>query len=479
MNKSYLKLLLRQHRTVLIFLLLVEAACSLMPAVNSDTESGFIIGIIISILIAVVMPVMIFSYIHRKSSVDLYFALPVSRSQLLVTGILFCWLTAFICFAVSAVLVSVVGAAEGTGGVSIGSLLVRLAWSAFSLLVVILCVTFVDSIANNIFDGFVLVCAYALLPVALLMAALAFVNTMVAGDTLVFSYHLAGYLSPLYMCLEGIMSGASLRTAVIMLVFGIISCIGLRREFIERKAERAQQISNGFFAYPLIIHIYAVFSIAFLIFSFWGERYSGMYILLYLVLFAIYIIATAVYKRSVRISWKPVLIFAIMLACCTGFAYAGWNTQGFGLAQRYTLAGGDTLNYDYYNEIYIDDNEYFLDISLEVPSKGGVKETPAVKIMESVRQDAISAFYRTGNHSGSGNLNIYNTIDRGTNSSPLYGPSDYTDNTVNSHNYNILEGMKELSADDIKVLQDAGAEIQVTDIDGNEISVERFLEVYQ
>lgn len=476
MNKSYLKLLLKQHRAVLIFLLLMEATCSLMPAVNADIESGFIIGIMISILIAVVMPMMIFSYMHRKSSVDLYFALPVSRKQLLVTGILFSWITAFGCFAVSAVLVSVVGAAAGAADVSAGSLFIKLAWSAYSLLVVILCVIFVYSIANNIFDGFVLVCAYALLPVALLMPAVAFSNTMIAGDTLSFSYHLAGYLSPLFMCLEGIMSGASLRIAVLMLIFGIISCIGLRREFIERKAERAQQISNGFFAYPLIIHIYAVFSIAFLVFSFWGQNYTGMYFLFYLVLFAIYIIATAVYKRSVRLSWKPILTFAVMLACCVGFAFAGWNTQGFGLAQRYSLTEGDELNYDYYNVIYRNDEEYFLDISLEVPSKGGVKETPAVKIMESVRQDAISAFYKTGDHNGSGNLNIYNTVDRSSSRSPLYGPSDYVDNTVNSHNYNILDGMKELSADDIKVLQDAGAEIQLTDINGNEISLE---EMYQ
>lgn len=470
MNKSYLKYLGKQHRAALAFLLLVEAACSLMPTVNGEIESGFIVGMILSILIAVVMPMMIFSYIHRKSSVDLYFALPVSRRQLLVTGILFSWLTAFGCFAVSAVLVSVVGAAKGAAGVSAASLLVRLLWSAYSLLVVILCVAFVYAIANNIFDGFVLVCAYALLPVALLMPAVAFANTMIAGDTLALSFHLAGYLSPLYMCLEGIVNGVSLRITVIMLVFGLVSCIGLRREFIERKAERAQQISNGFFSYPLVIHVYAVMAIAFLVLSFWGERYSGMYILFYLILFAIYIIATAVYKRSIRISWKPVVIYAVMLACCTGFAYIGWNTQGFGLSQRYSLTEGDELVYDYYNTIYKNNKAYFVDITLTVPSKGSVKETPAVKIMESVRQDAIAAFYDKRDHDGSGNLCIYNTAHHSSRSS-AYGPSDDIDKTTNTHNYNILEGMKELSADDIKVLQDAGATIDVTDIDGNEVSV--------
>lgn len=481
MNKSYLNLLVRQHRTLLIFLLLVEAAFSMMPFINTSRdaeilqhagETGLTIGIVLSILIAAVMPMMLFSYIHRKSSVDLYFALPISRRQLLVTGILFCWLAAFGGFAVSSVVVF------AAGDLSVTYLLSRLLWAAYSLLAVILFVTFVYTIANNIFDGFVLVCAYSLLPVAILMAVNAFCAAMVAGNNLALSFRLAGYLSPSVLCLQGVMYSIHLRSAVILFVFGVISCIGLRHEFIKRKAERAQQISSGFLAYPLVIHLYALLSMAFLIFSFYREVYNGMYVLFFLVLFVIYIIATAVYKRTIRISWKPVLIFAVMLACCAGFASAGWHTQGFGLAQNYSVTEGDSLVYEYYYAVSKNDGMYSLNIRLIVPSKGGVKRTQAVRIMETLRQNAISDFYsRRDEYNGSGNLLIYNTTGTASAGSDTFEDEgdDLMTNSTNDHNYNLLEGTGILSADDIKVLQAAGATVEVSDDEGNDVSVADFL----
>lgn len=506
MNKAYLRMLLTQYLPALILLLLVTTMFALTPHLSPvySTEligeaqyycnEGTTLAMEISILIAVILPMMLFSYIHRKSSVDMYFALPVSRKKLLITGIFFAWMTAWGCFLVSSFVVYIRYAAL----LSPAGWFLKVLWAAVGLLVVTITVTLVYAFGNNLFDGLVLVCAYAAIPLAVLWALAAMFRALVAGDPDAIVGQIARCLSPLYLCYAGVAgsagvagnaseTGTAVLYLVILLIFGAVSCFGLKREFIDRKTERAGQISDGFFAYPLIIQVYLALTMMCIVFTFYhGEDY-GTAVVFLLILFVIFIIAMAVYRRRIRIRWQDILEFGIMFLCCLVLSLIGWKTEGFGLARGYSLTDGDTLVYEYYADVtresidtLADDNYDWekgltVRVSLMVPSDPSERKiaaAQAVELLESRRKDIITDFYHSPDdydpyQNTYASLLVFNA-ELGKKAGQLSDTGEI-DKRFDLYYYTIQGQKHVLTKEDLQTLQKAGAEISITDYNGNEV----------
>ena len=124
------------------------------------------------------VPVYLFSYIHRKSSVDMYFSLPVSRKEQLITNLLLTWLLSYGCFFAGTTLVWLLRA---RGVILIRTFVYLQLFSAFSIAVLTLFHTAVYTITNSVFDGVVMIGAYTLLPVIVELSLMSFLYSMIAG----------------------------------------------------------------------------------------------------------------------------------------------------------------------------------------------------------------------------------------------------------------------------------------------------------
>ena len=411
MNKKYMNYLIRNRKIALIFFFVIYLAMSLTPYIhgfagerNGLFNHSLMIATVMSVLLCFALPVLQFAYIQRKKSADLFLALPVSRKEQLHTNLLFCFLTVFGYFLVTTLLIFIL-----TGVTDFGGYLCAIGHNALLFAVLILINALFFLVANNTFDGIVMIAAYAILPSFLYLAYLFFMTNTVAGYTDVRAYN-SGIMmtSPLYMGfrnLSGLLYDSELAFhwtyEILLAVYGALAYTGLQYHFVKRKAERAEQISNEFFAYPFIIHIYMACVMIFLM-----ERNGFRDVLVfYILLFVIYIIATFVYKRKIQLDWKNVLIYAGAMALSILLSNAAWSTKGFGLALRNPVRTSDKIYYNYhvsadpkdlshqydYDETENDSVEVVFRLTVPKGKNGEYKD--AMDVLEQYRLRAVDRFY--------------------------------------------------------------------------------------
>ena len=168
MNKNYFKWLIKSRKVSLLFFILIYIGFQLIPFTSFDPAypkdtfiAGANIGCVLSILLTMAMPVYLFAYIHRKSSVDMYFSLPVSRKEQLITNLLLTWLLSYGCFFAGTTLIWLVHARDV---ILLRTFVSLQLFSAFSIAVLILFHSAVYALTNSVFDGVVMIGAYTVLP---------------------------------------------------------------------------------------------------------------------------------------------------------------------------------------------------------------------------------------------------------------------------------------------------------------------------
>ncbi len=421
MNKKYMNYLIRNRKIALIFFFVIYLAMSLTPYIHGFSRTGeelfngsLMIATVMSVMLCFALPVLQFAYIQRKKSADLFLALPVSRKEQLNTNLLFCFGTAFGYFLVTTLLILVL-----TGAADFGKYLCIAAHNALLFAVIILLNTLFFLIANNVFDGIVMIASYAFLPTFLYLAYLFFMTNTVAGYTEIRAYS-SGIMmtSPLYMGfrnLNGLMQETEMAFhwlyEILLAVYGALAYACLQFHFVKRKAERAEQISNEFFAYPFIIHIYMACVMIFLM-----ERNGIRDVLVfYILLFVIYIIATFVYKRKIQLDWKNVLIYACAMGLSILLAKVSWSTKGFGLARLNPVRTNDKIYYQYL--VIADPNDlskmYDYDSGgndsvevtflMEIPKGKSSEYKEEMDALEQYRLRAVDSFYTDdGQYNGDG-----------------------------------------------------------------------------
>lgn len=187
MSTKFMSYLIKNRKVALIFFFVIYLGIMLTPYLGGNAEYyasdgamtasqmslmqikgkfwtslGF--GIVMSMMLSYALPVLLFAYVHSKKSVDLYFALPVKRSEQLITNILFALAICFGYFFISSLIVYVF---FGIKAVSIGSYLLILL-SALVIFAIMLCInSLLFLVANNLFDGIVMIASYSGLAVVI------------------------------------------------------------------------------------------------------------------------------------------------------------------------------------------------------------------------------------------------------------------------------------------------------------------------
>ena len=447
MNKNYFKWLIKSRRISILFFLLISVAFQLIPITGYDPQrpdETFItcasVGNVLSVLLSAAVPVLLFSYIHRKSSVDMFLSLPVSRKEQLLTNILFTWLMAYGSFFLGTTIVWVTKTFQA---IPLRAWAFLQLYEAYSLLVLILVNTAIFVLANSIFDGIIMIGAYSVLPGIVGISVLIFMESMIAGRNLPprsFVSDIAVMLSPAGMLsanLECILypdyiqfTGFSRTYVILQFLYGMIATALLRHHFIKRKAERAGQISDDILSYPFIINIYLILILLDMAWTVVSGDWDGMGFF-YLLLFFIYIVASFVYKRSLRITWRPIAFFAFAAVASLCFAKAGWVTEGFGLSKLpFELFNERYLCYSYDAYVSLDDlgtmlksgenidrHEAKVEFTVTIPEEEKDRYGVIIEKLEDYRRQSISRFYSKDytDHSGYVTFRIYNkrNIDEG------------------------------------------------------------------
>jgi len=467
MSGKYLGYLVRSRRLLLIFFSALFLCLMVLPAAETPLYGmknpavpvrSLALGFGLCLAGSFLLPALMFSFVHRKSSADRWFCLPVSRRRILNTSLLAAFVGCLVLYALG----------EGLTALVSGSLLPAKIYLQFFLVTAVttaslLCInTLLYLLANNIFDGVIAMILYTLLPLALLAVLSNLCWMLIAGNTqdlsdlLPFVLWLSapgmGIWNAARLCHygQGLLNSASLKTLylILPLCWGALACLALQGQFVRRRAERAGQLSDGFFAYPFLIGTYTVLALLLLGAAVAGEKSLGL-CFFYLVFFAMFLCVMFVYKRRIRISGKSVIFYAaaavLTLAVCLG----GFATRGFGLADRYRTASQTTtysfsatvaasdLGQSYYNydgqdtTLLADGGSDPLSMdsvtvyaSAFLPTQGQTEEQQrAEEVFRQLRKSSIDGFYRRQKDDGFifGSLAVVNDQSASSGSSaPTY-----------------------------------------------------------
>ena len=428
MNKAYFRYLFRSHRSLILFFLVLYLCISLMWSAASGAEEGFgffasangAIGF--SVLLTWILPVLLFSFVHRRSSADMYLSLPISRRQQRITSIAFAFVISFGYY-----LITILAAwlLYGVGTVRLLNLALLIGYAAFAILTLLAVHSFIFLIANNWIDGIVLLAAYSF------FVLIAFITEGMVADNLIAGMEygnsqMVWLLSPLnavihnyeYLLARNGWIDAELRPLYLLasVIYLAAGWFGTKQEFDHRKSERAEMISDHPLAYPTVINLYAFTFL--LLFSSTLVRYRDPGILLfYVLLLGCYVGGTFLYQRKLAVSWKTILLFCGEALLSLVIMIAGWNTYGFRKAVDYSLSEGDTLVYDYFGNVYSNDlgkectdYDYSVSVSfvLNLPTADLEQNKAVLDVIEAHRIDRIHAYYARIEEDRRRSLNVRN-----------------------------------------------------------------------
>lgn len=367
-NKNYLKYLFKSKKIAWVFFLGMYMAICLPSfiSVNNDVAGNYSFALNCSVVLALAMtfilPVFLFSFVHKKRSCDVYFALPVKRSELLWTTVLFSFLITFGYFLITVIVATLITISHT--GVTLFELALFICFMSIGILSLLIIHSCIYLFANNMFDGIVMLVSYVALPVAFLLVVSTICDKL--QMTFIIRSLQMNYLSPLSTvlinaeCLIGKIEilkpvqylnsvtgdPFSFSQILVLIGYAAVAVLLLKVHFINRKNERAEQVSNELLSYPIIINVYLIcllLTLAFADSSVFGE----MIFILYAGLFFVYMTSLFVYKRKIKIYWKNAVYFIVVALVTIGFAQISYINKGFGIPYAYPVRSGETVTYSY------------------------------------------------------------------------------------------------------------------------------------
>lgn len=410
LSLDYLRFLFKKNKFLILFILFTNLIICMSKsdsyiAIDIKTYLSFIL----LLALTYILPCINFSYIHNKRAVDSYFALPISRSKTLISDLLFIILIIFVPYAIGQSINGILA-----DHISLNDTLYYLLVGLIAAVVLVIYNSLIYSLANNIFDGIVMIAAYNILPLAIYLVCFIFNSVYVAGySNMPLSF--TNYLSPVASCvclfLSKIFNDQYLYLLA-LIIYGFVSFIILYKTYVNRKCERAESISNELFAYPFIIYAFTslvIFGIS-SNFSLHQEFIDFLVenISLYLVTFVLFVIAHFVYKRKFYFNIKLPLYFLSVLVICMIFISAARNNKGFNIAYKYPEIDGNTqlkFNIDCYEDSQIlewfneelDKNidNLYINISADISYDSKINKATS-DIIDKYRKYMIDEFYQTG-----------------------------------------------------------------------------------
>ena len=452
MNKNLLKYLFKSKKTAITFIFVVFILVYSMIYTLIDIEKTYIValGVITAIayILSVVLVPITFGFVHNKKAVDSYFSLPISRKEQLITTQVFCDLVILIPVIVLTFVSLFINVFFGEN-VYVFSYLLYLVLMIIGIIVITMFNTATFLLANSTFDGIVMIFAYLLIPALLTIAIEVFASSYIYGFESLKSEKFMSLISIVYASIiglgqscEGMFYGEiEYRDIIFFLIciswHFVASIIILKNNFILRKVERAETISNRFASYPFIIYFY-IFTLLFIFIALNSESHLASYVISFVLIFICFEIANCVYKRKIKIEIKDICFFMLSVGVALLIGYVANKTNGFGIAYRYEK---NPINVTYEfstSNMDTDDNEldnliikkyptmfdYHVYGDVNIASKDMAKSKEVIDFFENKRIELIDKHYN--------DIKEYPTIER-------YGHLAVRNNRDEDKNGDIIE----------------------------------------
>ena len=312
------------------------------------------------------------------------------------------------------------------GNISVISFVLVLLVTIIGFLAILIFTTGTYLIANNIFDGVVVTLAYYFLPVVFFAVIGSYEVNMIPGlqnSTLALKAFNTSIIyclgRDLYFLLEqgSINNIEILKLIICALVYMGIGIVSIKYNFIERKSERAENISKNIFAYPMIITVYVVL-VLLMVSAYFNSMQKDellILILLYVVIFVIYSIATFIYQRKVEFKLSRIIVFLIVVVCSIAISKICWNTHFFSLGDNLEVSNYP-VRYQYY--------EYDSDVGFEITINNKDDLNEVTEILNKYRKQAIEDYYDLNDEYNRASL----IIDEGIDSNNQYKKEYYYGN---------------------------------------------------
>ena len=419
MNRKYFNFLLKDHKIAVLFFGVLFIGISLTSFINNDNRldslsTSLTISFILALMLTYALPILLLAFVHRKRSVDLYLSLPIKRSEQITTILLFAFCVTSVFYLGAGVLQIILSRA-----VYLGKVIRILLLGELSIAIMLIFNSLLYLIGNNLFDSVVIAGAYTVLPFLLLLSLSSFSYELLAGysggfDLIEDIYIL---LSPAAMLgynvlrLAGNINSTVVRMRMLYLILPVIvavlSIFGLKKEFVERKSERAEQLSDGIFAYPTIINAYAFLILLMFAAEVVTDGFKSM-IFFYLLLLFVYVVAMFIYRREIKFKLRSVIGYIISTVISLALAFAAWNTHFFSLADKYEVGTRRYLTYSYSitadpddlgksfqdnkEPIEVDSGAYIY-VEAQIPVKDRGQYEEQISIMNRHIDEAIDRYY--------------------------------------------------------------------------------------
>ncbi|MDO4500291.1 MAG: hypothetical protein Q4B60_03340 [Erysipelotrichaceae bacterium] len=456
MNKKYLKHLFKSNKVLSIFVIISQIAIyglSYFTMFGGKNDVRFVNanGLMLTILMGLtyILPVIIFSFVHNKKAVDTYFALPVTRKEILISNIIFMVAVIYLPFFILSMILGLIS------NIKIIYLLTILLVALVSGLSILIFNVGMLMIGNSLIDGVIIMIAYSFVPLMLQGLIVTVSNKIIYGfyeaifDITMYSSMLMSTVNVtngIYYLMKGVTFTISnseiigfITSCLIHLGLGIYS---IKKNFLERKVERAESISDKFFAYPFIIHLYAVALIFIVSFSVYGEptlsRVFKEAFIWYVLIWILYICAMFIYRRKLSIKLKSVVFIVVFSILSLLLVNITVKTEGFGLSYNYPRNPvNERIHYDRY--INYSDSDLYRKISIQPEADASLeiffdfdvtdrepKKAEMLEYFNLIRDESIKNYFN-GDDQYVGYLDVYVNYNEAY---PYSGSINYNYNNV-------------------------------------------------
>lgn len=296
-------------------------------------------------VLAAIIPNIVFKFLHKRNSCDLYFALPMNRKTLFSLQYILGLGMALIPLTLNVILVLVIILVRYAGLLGIDLLIyIMLVYILFFALYSIITLLIIK--CNNTLDAILATIGVIFLPMILLLTLRIFLNMQVNAIYVsvntsfqeVFDISiLFRYISPI-TCSKYFASYLDSRVVLSLseyilplcywFILGFVSLYFARKTFIQKKEEDVEQRTISLLIYPLMI---LIIMISLIIITFDMQMEMSDRITSTLVILVVYMISNFIWRRKIQFKIKELLMFGAIYGAVFGFTLAFQSTTGFGL----------------------------------------------------------------------------------------------------------------------------------------------------
>lgn len=355
LQPDYLKFLLKRNArymgimsaamVTLYPILVITAKILSRGEINNDVrEVGVFFNLFLLLFTSVMIPLQLLGYLNVKKNLDVYHALPIKRTELLLTTLLAALIVVAVPFAIGWISGGLITLTDSFTFVK----LFERGFAALMIAFAIVTVTvFTMMNTGTSLDAFLYSIALNFLPILAFGAYILFVQTILLGFDLGDLYKIIGIIFPFYALFESgfeipsrLWESGWLNGAYWLLIAAVITTIS-SMFYQRRKSEKAENPFTNKIFFPavsgLVISLFIVFLYC-VVYSMntmlsFASYYDPInFIFPFFFSLVLYLVMDAIAQRSFKHLGKAFLNYLVIALISFGLLIGGLLTKGFGYA---------------------------------------------------------------------------------------------------------------------------------------------------